>query len=633
MNNKSYSLLYSHYLLPCSLVMLASACGGPEGTSEVEAVEEVGSAVLTPQQPSPWVGGSIESTTTLTSACPTTRWIGYITSPAIVACPAAPAGWTVAKLFAGGVNAGWAPELDRFCRYTWVGAGTPTPANIAALPAVSGATTQRLERDCRVVVPLGAPNAGAGGRLANAHAAALNLPTFGNAAVAPATRTRIAVIDNAPTEFVSGLPSGTGHGLAVAALARRAGCMGTGNLGCPFIVNHRGLAEAGGNYGYQSDVAVAIVNAMRRFRSDNTQTNLIINLSLGWDPAYGNAFGPTKRVGGYSVYLPLQIAACENYLVVAAAGNRARVDQGTGPMLPAGWEAATRICQPTLNYAPLVHAIGGLTPDDEPMSLSRLVARPPLAAPATLATAVLGNGTYTDILSGSSVSAASVAGIASLVWSLDPTLKPEQLMARLYDNGVPLGAQADFENPIWSMDVRRVDACAAVAAVANGVNEPNACVTRAAGVATLPNRSSVMGAQVPGFGTMSPTPGLQIRSSGFVPQLAPDVNFTPWAGPQPTKPPCPLCFVFEDGFDHPRLDGILDYAGTMDTLYVRLCIDTCDDQDPSFEVTGNLASGTVLKVPLPEFDLTDVTSARLEAKIVRPDGDQVYNASEIQVHP
>ena len=103
-------------------------------------------------------------------------------------------------------------------------------------------------------------------------------------------------------------------------------------------------------------------------------------------------------------------------------------------MLPAGWEGAPRVCQPTLNYAPLVHAIGGLTPDDEPMSLSRLVARPPLAAPASLATTVLDNGAYTDVLSGSSVAAASVAGIASLVWSLDPTLKPEQLMAPLYDN-------------------------------------------------------------------------------------------------------------------------------------------------------------------------------------------------------
>lgn len=630
MNENSYSSPSSYSLLSGVLALLASACGGPEGAGEVEAV---GSAVLTPQLPSPWVGGSIESTTTLTAACPTTRWIGYITSPTIVACPAAPAGWTVAKLFTGGANAGWAPELDRFCRYTWVGAGTPTAANIAALPAVSGATTQRLERDCRVVVQLGAPNASAGGRLASAHASALNLPTFGNAAVAPATRTRIAVIDNAPTEFVTGLPSGTGHGLAVAALARRAGCMGSGNLGCPFVVNHRGLAEDGGNFGYQSDVAIAIVQAMRRFRSDNTQTNLVINLSLGWDPSYGNAFGDSKRVSAYAVYVPLQVAACQDYLVVAAAGNRARVDQGTGPMLPAGWEGAPRVCQPTLNYAPLVHAIGGLTPDDEPMSLSRLVARPPLAAPASLATTVLGNGAYTDVLSGSSVAAASVAGIASLVWSLEPTLKPEQLMARLYDNAVPLGAQADFENPIWSMDVRRVDACAAVAAVANGVNEPNTCSPRAAGVAVLPSRASVMAAQVPGFGTMSPTPGLQIRSSGFVPQLAPDVNFTPWAGPQPTKPPCPLCFVFEDGFDQPRLDGILDYAGTMDTLYVRFCIGPCDDMDPSFEVTGSLASGTVLKVPLPEYDLNDVTSARLEAKIVRPDGNQVYNASEIQLHP
>lgn len=611
-------------------LLLLASCHGAAPQPETAS----SALVNTPAMPSPWATGLRENMSTaspLHPACPTGRWVGYMRDTRIpAACPApgtASGGtWQVSKLFGPAPALTGSPDLDRFCIYVWNPTGT-VPPQVSALPNVA---SMRLERDCRVVVPLGdEPTAAGGAELWDMHATALDLPTFGPGAAAPASRVRLAVVDSSPTELVSGLPSGQGHGLVVGTVARNTGCMDpvTG-LGCPFVTSHQGLAQAGGDYGYQSDVARAILQAIRQFIYYGNEDRLVVNLSLGWEPLYGGGPGPAVRVPSYAVYAALQVAACQNVLVVAAAGNRARVDSGVGPMLPAGWEPADRVCAPTLAYAPLVHAIGGLTREDAPIGMSRAASQPRLSAPASLVTARRPNGTPTPILSGTSMSAASVAGIASLVWSFDPTLDPEHLMQLLYDHAVPLGVDADFEQGAAGWEAARVDACAAVREVTSGLDKPT-CVPRAAGHGVSSALPSIAELESPGWITGPLTPGITAAVTQVV-STAPEVNMTPWAGPQPTKPPCPLCFLFENG-PTTYFAGTIDLPeGRIENMYVQPCIDECDPSDPWIEVLGELSTGQYVKVEVP-VDLKDIGSARLETKI-EVGGETTMHTSEVAIH-
>ncbi|MCK6552280.1 S8/S53 family peptidase, partial [Myxococcota bacterium] len=444
----------------------------------------------------------------------------------------------------------------------------------------------------------------------------------------PTSRVRVAIVDGSPTETASGVPSGSGHGLAVGAVARSAGCFGAAH--CPFIASHEGLRIDGGDFGYQSDVAQAMIAAIRSFLSAGTESRLIVNLSLGWDPSYGSGTGTTIRVPSYAVHTALQVAACEQVLVVAAAGNRARVDGGVGPMYPAGFEPDARRCPGTLAYSPLVHAIGGVLPDDSPLALSRATARPRLAAPASFVTAPLVGGGYADVLSGTSMAAATISGVAALVWSFDPSFSPELVMDRIHAMAVPLGAPADFEHAPWSWTVARVDACAAVAEVAPAASQPEPCSTRAAGQLLAPDFDVVFEAEVPGLRAGPPTPGFSAAATTEV-MTDPDVTISPWAGPQPTKPPCPLCTAnVENGVTY--LYGVIEVAPGSEiiSMFVRTCFDACDDGDPVYDVAGELIDGTTLKVELPEVDLANVTSLRVEAKVLDLATDEItIQASEV----
>lgn len=604
------------------LVPALAACGGlePDPTLEVGSSSQALTPAVSPQ---PWASGGTEAGGgPLGEACPGQRWIGYQRLPGPVpACPVAlDARWSVSKLFGPQTHVGWAPDLDRFCKYEWTADGAP---KLTALPSTSDL---RLERDCRVVVPL-ADQARA--ELADSHARALDVPTFPATLSAPATQVRIAVIDGALTEVDSGLPSGTGHGLAVAAVARSAGCLRPG-VGCPFIATHQALRLNNGDHGYQSDVARAVYDAIRDFMADGGQQRLVINLSVGWDPSYGSGPGPQLRVPSYAVYTILQVAACEQALVVAAAGNRARVDSGVGPLVPGGWELAARTCPVTNTYAPLVHAVGGLTSDDQPLALSRASSRPRLAAPASRVTARLPDGTFPPPLSGSSMASASVAGVAALMWSLSPGAPPEQLMATLFANSIPLGVMADVVKPPSAFSVRRVDACLAARAVTSGTQRPT-CSTRPAGVSAVTDSQLVFDSLQPALWLGPTAPPLAAAIASVAASVAPDITLKPWAGPQPTIPPCPLCvLVPQPGYAD--LFGQLDVAPdtTVGTIHLRACVGECDGFDPAWKITGAMVDDAWLKVPLEGFDLGLYGSARLEAE-VRDDktGKSTLHVSEV----
>jgi hypothetical protein len=172
-------------------------------------------------------------------------------------------------------------------------------------------------------------------------------------------------------------------------------------------------SHRGGFFGYQSDLDHGIRTALRAYearKQDEPELKLIINLSVGWEPAcsldleIGERFNKKKSPLAKKIVGQQLQHAHDTYgndlLVFAASGNRIIGSCEDGPTAPATWEIGN-----------FVH---GVTPlDDQLRSLATF--RP--GSNAKLATrgfmAVVGG--YGP-LSGSSVSAAVASGIAARVW-------------------------------------------------------------------------------------------------------------------------------------------------------------------------------------------------------------------------
>src|SRR5262249_30891555 len=119
-----------------------------------------------------------------------------------------------------------------------------------------------------------------------------------------------------------------------------------------FILNETALAygdggvrdvAAGGTHGSPKDVAAAIYQAVVTGKSVGGIPNVVINLSVGWEPQWASGFVDTKRsafgtlrAATTAVYEAIRFASCRGALVVAAAGNTGIGK--TGPMYPAAWE-------------------------------------------------------------------------------------------------------------------------------------------------------------------------------------------------------------------------------------------------------------------------------------------------------
>ena len=281
------------------------------------------------------------------------------------------------------------------------------------------------------------------------------------------------------------------------------------------VANHLALARTspnvvntaqGGFFGTQTDLALAIVRAVDAWRlavttpgATSQQRRLVINLSLGWDPSpsYGGSY-PGNSVAALppparAVHAAITHAVCQGALVIAAAGNQSGGSAPTmGPMFPAGWEskpapgvaacqafegpffvsqvAGLQVFGASPGYQPLVHAVAGVDGADAPLSSTRVGGRPRLAAYAYHV--VTSDGlSHSDILTGSSMAAASVSGIAATVWGYRPSLTAAQVMALVYSSGLsldpsPAGAvKADFclSGACGTTAIRRVSQCRAVA--------------------------------------------------------------------------------------------------------------------------------------------------------------------------
>jgi Subtilase family len=499
--------------------------------------------------------------------CSGRRMVGRV--PLGANCPQATGGWQGGKLFAG-LNHGDG-GLGRFCVYKWQGSAPPSAQQIANLPSVGPQTpAEWLDKDCAAV--------GAASPTEDARAEVQPtlhqsfLTQVGAPAALPSggASVRVAVLDSRPE--VTGLfpEDQMGHGLGMVTIIQNLTCnLMAGlcpiqmrphlalNLESPTTVNN----VDGGFYGYQSFLARKLVEAVHLQQLEAPTARLVINLSLGWDAVFNTGTAHPTSDAVIAVHSALRYATCQGALVLAAAGNDGGANTPPGPVYPAAWEQQTVTCGGP--YRPLLHSVGGIKADDNPLFNVRAGGRPRLAAPAHLATPDHPTrllGPYT----GTSAAVAVASAAAALVWSQQPGLSSQQVMGRLFAGSVALGEPADYCAAPPCGTIRRLSLCD----VAEDAYGPLACTTPAAGAGSNPVFPSSTGGVLAGLtvdsfaGTASSpyvpaycgAPVTPVFSTQTPPAPLPEwyrcaADYLPNANavavlePQPTSDPCGSCFL------------------------------------------------------------------------------------------
>lgn len=222
---------------------------------------------------------------------------------------------------------------------------------------------------------------------------------------------------------------------------------------------------------------------------------LVLNLSLAWNPLYGDipatlanhlrlldndadaiALRAQIPVQVRMIHTALVYASCLDVLTIAAAGN-SQVDgcDAVGPLAPGSWE---RLRAPTLEECKLlfpgesfdtrrpgdprraanpalVYAVGGMadevfTENDlmtprGPLATSRPGGIPPRLIMAARAV-VDWQGQWTEAWTGTSVAAAAYSGLAAALWTQRPNLTPHQLVTWIDSTGEQ-HTTSDFPSP------------------------------------------------------------------------------------------------------------------------------------------------------------------------------------------
>ncbi|HEY8924429.1 MAG TPA: S8/S53 family peptidase [Polyangia bacterium] len=266
----------------------------------------------------------------------------------------------------------------------------------------------------------------------------------------PAIPVRVAVIDtiadpHAPPIFAV-------HRQAVGGVIKALHCPDANAPQCrgllldPPNLARDGKGGAGHADGYLSfrEVYDSLSSVLAQWRPE--QEHLIIDFAAGWDPiktpdalnaALDPNIGPIRQL--------IQRASCQGAIVIAPAGN---VTGSVGPLFPArfeiepapGADACAKAGYPRPvpideGRAPLVYAVGALDQYDQRMVTARPGGLPHLGAYGLSVTSPRPEGAPL-ILSGGSMSAAIVSGVASAVWTASPALSADEVMARVYEGGV-----------------------------------------------------------------------------------------------------------------------------------------------------------------------------------------------------
>ncbi|NVB37948.1 S8 family serine peptidase [Pseudenhygromyxa sp. WMMC2535] len=515
--------------------------------------------------------------------CETGRQIAQVSGDCPVPDPGSP--WTVERMFDGLDVQG---SLPRYCRYLWQG-GPNTDPNPGLLPA---AVEPLVSPDCKVF-PQGPLDDGLGPRLDLAFAQGVDMVSGTDDIIGrPGAPVQISVVDTAPAQASDGRSA---HGPAIAAIIANVanGCvpaLSKGQqcrrgvetfLGLPQIEGVGRDEARGGYFGYQSELAEGIAAAVDAW--ENTDHKLIINLSVGWEPSLGDLddSGQTDHQAVMAVRDAIGFAGCRGALVVAASGNLPPGSCVSGGISPGAWEAlpgfdagaclSVGVANPAPQTSQLLYAA---TPLD--WSLDNLQDLRP-GSDARIATVGFGGvgsvyGVRRGPLTGSSVSAATLSGVAALLWSYYPAQSVDELMTKIYDSGVPRvldgsPIMATLHGPQSPYQQHLVTACEALAYTCDALDsDPGRCASL---------RSQCSGANVDrqswwqdydsALAQLDPDAQTGAWAPAMVPYECQACDTTPrdtklpahaaidagdmpdpWSIPQPEDPPCPMCGIQDD---------------------------------------------------------------------------------------
>ncbi len=392
-------------------------------------------------------------------------------------------GWEAEPLFASAT----APVsvLDQYCRYTFVPAAGATKTDVDLL-AANFPTDAELGADCQAVTPQGEVIADTIGEDLDLFFGYLAGRVDGTGLqdaypLAARSSVQTTVVDTFPRPE-PGNPISS-HGPVVMSIIEAIACP-QGTEGCDIEVGaalglprtENGInTNRGGVVGLQSDLAQGIFTALERHRASSSE-HLVINLSVGWESVlFGGSSLTDMPPATRAVLDAIRMARCEGSLIIASAGNSTGLTCNEVPLAPGRWEeipaptadecasmGATAFVPDSVDYRPLVHAVGGLFGPNSEMGSSREFGMPRLAAAASHAVAHPRKGLpEVAIRTGTSMSAAVASAAASLVWSYRPSLTPAKVMHVLYETGALSPGTSDFGGGT-PVDVRRIDTCSAV---------------------------------------------------------------------------------------------------------------------------------------------------------------------------
>ncbi|MEM7154588.1 MAG: S8/S53 family peptidase [Myxococcota bacterium] len=501
------------------------------------------------------------------------------------------------------------PALERFCVYTWGGAGSP-----AAKPVVPGSV--RVDIDPDVVVPQ-APSLTAGTALEQARSQRLleQLGATPRASQAPsgspyATRTTglafVAVVDTADSTVPTGVGSplsipGFGswndrhqHGLTMASIIESARCP-NGQTACrsrqffaqafPYPPGQVVPAASAGQMGSLGSLASALGESVARWRvlPASEDSPLVINMSLGWDQTHGGNL-PANHAALLDVAAPnnvipapvqavhnaLAYASCQGSLAIAAAGNsRGQGCEQTGALAPAAWESLNPLTPSECNQyfglemkgvstlPQLVYGAGGLDEGGNVIANSRMNSIPARALYAHQASVEVGSS-HTQPWTGTSVSSAGLAALAAQVWTHRPSETARQVLGRIDTRGTTMTLASTWRQST-SVKTKRIRFNSVMSSVAGSQNPYGSTVTSGNPVSTAittyvnsqpqpysPSAEVTLGSRDPGSASNCGPLQVELFGAPGSATLPGSSAATDESRPQPHVPICPNCPIINE---------------------------------------------------------------------------------------
>ena len=419
-------------------------------------------------------------------------------------------------------------------------------------------------------------------------------------------RVRVAVIDTASGDHYGAYEDPSGHGRAVAKWIEEVACGDLGPDACStHIVYVQALplsGAAGARYGTRAMLATAIEDAVQGWLRDQQPGNpsrLVINLSVGWSAAWED--GGDVPVMPDFMRLALARAACHGASIVVAGGNIDAVDgqPEDAPLPYVDQDPHLRLTFPglfateqdgtitsdrcdaleihtpyiggDLPYAHYLIGVGAV--DERDRRLANAANDMTLMAYGSAITVRDGAG-WTDILSGTSMSAAAVSGMTAAALSASPELPSADVARVLLQHAPLLGSglagdgtndwrddyygwsirpfgEAPLEPAEWT-SVRRASFCATMV---EELHQSLPCVTPAVEPAASPVGADNTPAFMPLPPGGEPVASVEAFDCDLCPSAQraddcsactieasdPDFAEQPWTGPQPPGKGCPAC--------------------------------------------------------------------------------------------